>query len=571
MTLDLDAALRYCWHPVCSLAELAAAAPHPLAVEVLGTALAVADVGRPGSPAWLAVPDRCPHRSTRLSIGWTEPGGLRCANHGWCFDGSGRCTSVPSLGEGAAIPERSTLAAVEVDAAHGLVWVRLEAGAPTSIPPHPSFGDSTMKVLTGAPYTWPTSAARRVENFVDIAHFPWVHDGSLGDRTDPVPPVPELTRDEGELRFEYLPPAIDAAAEALFGLSRYRMPIPLTVDIEFRLASGATRRLWMTASPVDPGRCRTFWSVARDDDLDGDDDAHMAFQQLILDEDEPVVCNQDPPELPLDASEVSVRTDRVSIEYRRWLRELALAAAAADPARRDRRRAGQPDGLESDREGERMSKVVLEGGRVLDPVAGIDSVTSVLVDDGRIVAVGEVDATTRADAEVIDCAGLLVTPGLIDLHVHVYPGLGDFCLHPDRVGVRQGVPTVVDGGTSGAATFGLARKWIDDPEVRTRILAFMDPCQIYFATKDFICHRLEIANDERNLDEASAAAMVAANADVVVGMKVRACSTTDPQVSPFLDAAQRIAGEKPVMVHLGRFPHTPTIPTTALLRRVASG
>jgi hypothetical protein len=43
------------------------------------------------------------------------------------------------------------------------------------------------------------------------------------------------------------------------------------------------------------------------------------------------VCNQDPPELPLDASEVSVRTDRVSFEYRRWLRELALAAATDDP------------------------------------------------------------------------------------------------------------------------------------------------------------------------------------------------------------------------------------------------
>ncbi len=218
-----------------------------------------------------------------------------------------------------------------------------------------------------------------------------------------------------------------------------------------------------------------------------------------------------------------------------------------------------------------MSRVVLSGGRVLDSLGGTDEVTDVLVDDGRITAIGAVDDATRASAAVIDCTGLLVTPGLIDLHVHVYPGLGDFCLHPDRVGVRQGVPTVVDGGTSGVATFGLARKWIDDPEVRTRILAFMDPCQIYFATKDFICHKLEIANDERNLDEESTAAMLAANEDVVIGMKVRACSTTDPEVSPFLDAAQRVAGEKPVMVHLGRFPHTPTIPTRVLLQRLRGG
>jgi phenylpropionate dioxygenase-like ring-hydroxylating dioxygenase large terminal subunit len=332
VTPDLDAALRYCWHPVCSLDELAEVAPHPLAVRLLGIDLAVADLGASGAPSVVAVPDRCPHRSTRLSIGWVEAGGLRCANHGWCFDAAGRCTDVPSLG-GGPIPERAALATVEVEVTHGLVWVRLEAGAPTRVPEHPSFADPTFRVLTGAPYTWPTSAARRVENFVDIAHFPWVHDGSLGNRAEPVPPVPDVTREAGALCFEYLPPPIDALDVALFGLSRYRMPIPLTVDIEFQLASGAHRRLWMTASPVDPGRCRTFWSVARDDDLDGDDDAHMEFQRLILREDEPVVCNQDPPELPLDASEVSVRTDRVSIEYRRWLRELALAAAASNPAR----------------------------------------------------------------------------------------------------------------------------------------------------------------------------------------------------------------------------------------------
>jgi dihydroorotase len=216
-------------------------------------------------------------------------------------------------------------------------------------------------------------------------------------------------------------------------------------------------------------------------------------------------------------------------------------------------------------------RVVLAGGRVLDPLTGTDVVTDVLVDEGRLSAIGPVDGAATARAEVVDCTGLLVTPGLIDLHVHVYPGLGDFCLHPDRVGVRQGVPVVVDGGTSGVATFGLARKWIDDPAVRTRILAFMDPCQIYFATKDFICHKLEIANDERNLDEESTAAMLAANDDVVIGMKVRACSTSDPEVSPFLDAAQRVAGAKPVMVHLGRFPHTPTIPTRVLLQQLRGG
>jgi len=214
--------------------------------------------------------------------------------------------------------------------------------------------------------------------------------------------------------------------------------------------------------------------------------------------------------------------------------------------------------------------VLIRGGRVIDPEAGRDETADVLTRDGRIEAIGaHLDAPP--DAEIVDATGLLVTPGLIDLHVHVYPRLGDFCLHPDRVGVESGVPTVIDAGTSGAATFGLARKWIDDPTVRTQVLALVDPCQIYFATKDFICHKLEIANDLRNLNVELTAEIMEANADVIVGMKVRACSVNDPNVSPFLDAAKQVAGPMPIMVHLGRFPFTPTIPTVELLRALRPG
>jgi phenylpropionate dioxygenase-like ring-hydroxylating dioxygenase large terminal subunit len=85
----------------------------------------------------------------------------------------------------------------------------------------------------------------------------------------------------------------------------------------------------MTASPVSHASCRAFWFVARSDAWDEPDDDHMAFQARILAEDEPVVSAQDPPEMVLDpAVELSVRTDKVSIEYRRWLRELAAAANA---------------------------------------------------------------------------------------------------------------------------------------------------------------------------------------------------------------------------------------------------
>jgi dihydroorotase len=217
-------------------------------------------------------------------------------------------------------------------------------------------------------------------------------------------------------------------------------------------------------------------------------------------------------------------------------------------------------------------KLALTGGRVIDPASGLDALADVVVDDGLIVDIAPGAADRHPAADRVDCAGLLVTPGMIDLHAHVMPGLGDFCVTADSIGVDQGVPTVVDGGTSGVATFDLARAAVvDHPSTRTRVLCFIDPNQLYLATKDFICHKLEIANDLRNLDEESLAASLARNADVIVGMKVRACHVGDDQHSPFLDAAQRAGGGLPVMVHLGRFPHTPTITTAALLRQLRGG
>lgn len=221
-----------------------------------------------------------------------------------------------------------------------------------------------------------------------------------------------------------------------------------------------------------------------------------------------------------------------------------------------------------------MATLVLHRGRVIDPAAEIDTTTDVVVADGTIVAVGPADPALLDDpaTEVRDCRGLLVVPGLIDLHVHVMAGLGDFCVEPDRVGIGMGVPTIVDGGTSGVATFDISRRAIiDHPDTQSNVLAFLDPNQLYLATKDFICHKLEIAGDLRNLDRESLAASIERNADVVVGAKVRACHVGDPEHSPFLAAAQEAMGTRPVMVHLGRFPFTPVITPVALLDQLRGG
>jgi dihydroorotase len=215
--------------------------------------------------------------------------------------------------------------------------------------------------------------------------------------------------------------------------------------------------------------------------------------------------------------------------------------------------------------------VVLKSGRVIDPASGRDAIADVVVAEGTIVGVGADLAAGYPDAEVIDCTGQLVTPGLIDLHVHVYPGLGDFCVHPDRAGVETGVPIVVDGGTSGVATFGVARARVEAPDVKSKVLALLDPCLLYLATKNFLPHRLHLADNPMNLDLDMTMAMVEEHRDMVVGFKVRATTIDDKTSSPFLEAAKSVAGELPIMIHLGSYPFTPSLSNLDAIAALRTG
>ena len=94
--------------------------------------------------------------------------------------------------------------------------------------------------------------------------------------------------------------------------------------------------------------------------------------------------------------------------------------------------------------------MLLTGGRVICPAGNLDAVMDVAVKDGRIAAV---EAGIRAEArETIDCAGLIVTPGLVDSHAHIYTSSHN-SMPPDDAGVFAGATTVVDGGSAGYMTF----------------------------------------------------------------------------------------------------------------------
>lgn len=158
--------------------------------------------------------------------------------------------------------------------------------------------------------------------------------------------------------------------------------------------------------------------------------------------------------------------------------------------------------------------LVLAGGTVVDPASGLNDRRDVGVTDGRIAAI-EPHLSTSDAATVIDATGQYVTPGLVDLHVHVYPGVADLSVEPDPTCLGRGVTTAVDAGSVGANTWPGFRRWIVGPS-RTRILAFLNISLL--GQVDTVLGEL---HDLRFVDPERAARVADANRDAIVGFKVR--------------------------------------------------
>jgi dihydroorotase len=158
--------------------------------------------------------------------------------------------------------------------------------------------------------------------------------------------------------------------------------------------------------------------------------------------------------------------------------------------------------------------LLLVGGTVVDPSQGLHAKKEIGIAQGRIVLVE--DAIQRARArQVVDCADLIVTPGLVDLHVHVYEGASHYGIEVDSTCLQTGATTVLDLGSAGAYTFsGFRRSVIDTAQ--TRVYALLN-----LSTLGMVSPLVGELEDIRNVDNALTARVLRANRDVVLGIKLR--------------------------------------------------
>lgn len=197
--------------------------------------------------------------------------------------------------------------------------------------------------------------------------------------------------------------------------------------------------------------------------------------------------------------------------------------------------------------------LVIAGGRVIDPASGLDETTDVAFDDGEVAAIGpDLGADAR---EVIRAEGLLVTPGLIDLHTHIYWGGTSLGVDPDAYMAVSGCTTLVDAGSAGPANFHGFRAHIVAPSA-ARVLAYINASFAgIFAFSPTVM--VGESGDIRLLNPSEVVRVGREHSDIIVGVKVRVGLTASDGIGAApLDIAIEAADALglPVMAHLDHPP-----------------
>lgn len=167
---------------------------------------------------------------------------------------------------------------------------------------------------------------------------------------------------------------------------------------------------------------------------------------------------------------------------------------------------------------------VIRGGRVIDPANGVDDIFDVAIRGGVIAAVGP-DLAAQADRpeeRVYDATGEVITPGLVDLHTHVYEHATPLGIDGDTFCLRRGTTTVIDAGSAGYLIFPGLRHHIAE-RATCRVLAFLHISSIGLAASG-LGGESRLPGELESLAFAAvpdAAAFINENRDMIVGVKIR--------------------------------------------------
>ena len=228
-------------------------------------------------------------------------------------------------------PAKARVRTYQARERYGLLWVSL--GEPEhDLPPLPEWDDPAYRHVLCGPYHIRASAPRAIENFLDVAHFPFVHEGLLGDQGHPeIDDYEVSTGPEGITAkdIRVWQPNPDGTGEGKAVTYTYRVFRPLTAYF-VKTTAGPNFSILFAVTPIDLLESTGWMWISMNYGHDIPEAELRAFQDEIVSQDVPIVESQRPELLPLDLqAELHLRSDRTAIAYRQWLKELGLVFGTA--------------------------------------------------------------------------------------------------------------------------------------------------------------------------------------------------------------------------------------------------
>ena len=276
--------------------------------------------------------DLCIHRGTALSLGQVEEGTLVCAYHGWRYDAGGQCVEIPAQPE-LPIPTKARAGVYACCERYGLVWVCL--GKPSSeVPEYPEADNPDFRTVICGPYTVSAEAPRVIENFLDVSHLMWVHEGFLGETSHAEIPEYRVLEQDGKLvsdPIHIFQPDPDGRGKNVTNKYIYEVLRPLTARFtKTDDGSDDVFTMMLHATPNGFRQTTAYALLSRSYAFDTPDKTFTDFQDKIFSQDEHILVSQRPEELPLDlAAELHIKSDRLAIAYRRYLQGLGVTTGVA--------------------------------------------------------------------------------------------------------------------------------------------------------------------------------------------------------------------------------------------------
>ncbi len=286
----------------------------------------------------------CPHRSAELGAGWLDGGELVCPYHGWRFDVAGTCTRIPQLDPGLPIPSRAGLSTWPVVERYGLVWTCVGDPVSDGPPAWPEADEGGWRVAVEFFEEWAVAAPRIIDNVLDQSHPAYVHRGTFGDTSRALVPrydvEPTATGFRARIAAETKGVGVQMGVSAdetltFERLTEVELVTPLVTRVRLHNgSSGPDYCFFGPITPIDDHRsmyCRI--TALAGSEQEQPFEPFTAFGHRVKEEDR-VLLETTRPDLPLDlTSEVHLRADRTTLEYRRHLAR-ALDAHLAGSALR---------------------------------------------------------------------------------------------------------------------------------------------------------------------------------------------------------------------------------------------